>query len=551
MRQVDRGAHLAVAAALALSLFTASCGGGGGGGGGASSGGGSTTPTGPTWTQGAYAPSSQFINRCQTVRTGVDIEGNPFPDMAGSTLQEEFFLRSWTHETYLWNTEVTDRNPASYNDRLAYFDLLKTTATTASGKPKDQFHFSEATSDYLADVTSAPQAGYGANYAALATTPPRDFRIAYDEPNSPASAVTAGQIALPRGSKILTIDGVDLVNANTQAAVNSLNAGLFPASVGESHTFVVQDAGASTTRTVTLVSANVAQKPVSTTAIIPTSSGSVGYVMVATFNPDAAEQDIASAITAMKNGGVSDLVLDLRYNGGGLLAVASELAYMIAGDARTSGKNFERLQFNAAAGNLDPVTGQTNSPVPFYTTALGFSLTSGTALNTLSLPRVFVLSTSETCSASEAVINSLRGIGVNVVLVGSGTCGKPYGFYPQDNCGETYFSIQFQGVNDAGFGDYADGFIPNNSSASFGVRVPGCAVADDFNHDLGDPNEGLLAAALQYRDTATCPVVSAASVAVAQANATASGAIRGSRLSAIGEMIHNSRDMRLPGGRRL
>jgi len=114
---------------LALSglALAAACGGGGSdssgtptppptGGGGGSGGGGSSG--GPTWTSGVYASASQFKNRCQTVRTGADILGDPYPDMAGSTLQENFWLRSWTHETYLWNDEVVDRNPANYNDRL-------------------------------------------------------------------------------------------------------------------------------------------------------------------------------------------------------------------------------------------------------------------------------------------------------------------------------------------------------------------------------------------------------------------------------------------------
>ncbi|MFN3314670.1 MAG: peptidase, partial [Hyphomonas sp.] len=51
----------------------------------------------------------------------------------------------------------------------------------------------------------------------------------------------------------------------------------------------------------------------------------------------------------------------------------------------------------------------------------------------------------------------------------------------------------------------ADGFIPNNSSASFGVRLPGCQVADDFSRELGDPDEALLSAALTYRATLACP----------------------------------------------
>jgi hypothetical protein len=147
---------------------------------------------------------------------------------------------------------------------------------------------------------------------------------------------------------------------------------------------------------------------------------------------------------------------------------------------------------------MDPVTGQPIAPTPFLDKTLGFSVDEGQALPTLGLSRVFVLTGPGTCSASEAVLNGLAGIDVQVIQIGATTCGKPYGFYPADNCGTTYFSIQFQGVNNKGFGDYPDGFVP-------GVGFAGCVVGDDFTHAIGDPAEGRLAAALSYRATGVCP----------------------------------------------
>ena len=104
-------------------------------------------------------------------------------------------------------------------------------------------------------------------------------------------------------------------------------------------------------------------------------------------------------------------------------------------------------------------------------------------------------------------MNSLRGIDIEVIQIGSTTCGKPYGFYPTDNCGTTYFTIQFRGVNDKDFGDYVDGFSPANTPTNVGVVVPGCSVEDDFTAALGDQNEDRLAAALTYRDAETCPAI--------------------------------------------
>ncbi len=519
-----RGKPLSVLTACVFSAgLLAACGGGGGG---------STTPTAvggpappppppvssaPTFTQNVFEPASTFKDKCESPRSGTNAQGAAFPDEAGTELEEKFWLRSWTEETYLWNDEVVDQDPASFGDRLSYFAVLKTDATTPSGEDRDDFHFSQNTEEYEASRNSTPRSGYGWNLAAFSTSVPRDYRIRYTEPNSPASESVMGVQQFVRGTRILEVDGVDLVNGGTtQAELDILNAGLFPATAGEVHTFVVQDPGSASSRTVTITSADVAPKPVNRFSTINTSTGRVGYILFNTFSPFQSEQDIAEAFTAMQAQGVNDLVLDLRYNGGGLLAVASQLAYMIAGPSQASNKTFELLQFNSNAGNVNPVTGEVNNPIPFYSTGLGFSLANGTPLDSLNLPRIFILSTGRTCSASEAVINGLRGIDVEIILIGDVTCGKPYGFYPTDNCGETYFTIQFRGVNEKNFGDYSDGFVPNNSSFTFGERVSGCVVPDDFDNELGDPNEALLAAALNFRETQTCPTVTTKSAAFAK-----------------------------------
>lgn len=532
-------ARLLAAAVCVSALSLTACGGGGGGG--------SNTPapptvvgpppappppppppappppSGPSWSSGVFQAASTFKDRCEIPRSGVDLNNRPFPDKAGTALEERFWLRSWTNETYLWNTEVTDQNPANFNSRTAYFAVLKTNSVTASGKEKDDFHFSESTVAYQQRQNSAPRATFGADLIALSTRPPRDYRVGYTEPQSPAAAITGGQANLVRGTRLLKVNGVDLVNANTQSEIDQLNAGLFPATAGVSTTFVVRDPGATSDRTVTMTSVSLSPSPVNRTRIINTPTGKVGYILFNTFSPFESERAIVQAITELRINSVTDLVLDLRYNGGGLLAVSSQLAYMIAGANRTSGKSFSKLRFNQGAGSLNPVTGGANNPTPFYSQTLGFTLTSGTDLPALNLSRVFILSTADTCSASEAVINGLRGIDLEVNLIGSKTCGKPYGFYPQDNCGETYYTIQFQTTNDKSFGDYADGFLPNNSSTQFGVRMPGCEVADDLTRELGDPNEALLAAALQFRINGTCPVQPSGEVASKMVRQNVSG----------------------------
>lgn len=530
--------------ALATGLVAACS----GGGGGSSTG---PTPT-PTYTAGIFQSSANFDAECAAPRSGFDLEGNRYLDVQGTINDELFWLRSWTDETYLWNDEVPDQNPNNFVNQgtLAYFDELVTPETTASGSPKDNFHFSQPTEEYLRDRNSAPRSGYGARFVLFQASAPRDIRVVYTEPNTPASNTTGGQAKFRRGAKIITIDGVDAINGSD---VDTLNDGLYPASAGETHSFGVQYADG-THATFDITSADVTRAPVIETRVIDQSGSKVGYIAFTTFSPFSSEEAIYDAMSQMSSAGVADLVLDLRYNGGGLLAVASQLGYMIAGGSRTGGRTFETLRFNDDAGNINPVTGSRNDPIPFYSTGQGFTLASGTPLPTLNLSRVYILSSGNTCSASESVINSLRGVDVEVVLIGDITCGKPFGFYPTDNCGTTYYSIQFQGINQKGFGDYSDGFVPDDNAFAFGVRLPGCTVEDDLTAPLGDLKEDQLAAALHYRENGACPANPVVSEQVSQGLSARSNeqnflggkALATTDLSEAEFILENSRDLTMP-----
>lgn len=472
----------------------------------ACSGGGGSADIGPPagggtgWQSGVYLDWSTYAAQCQTPRNGTNPEtGQPYPDLQGSILDENNFLRSYSNDTYLWYSEIVDRDPSLYNDPLAYFDLLRTTAVTASGQPKDKFHFTYDTYEYYQLSQVGVSAGYGAQWVLLSATPPREILVAYTQPNSPAS-----QVSLARGATVTSVDGYD-IDVNTEAGVDALNAGLFPSTIGEQHTFTVRDLGADSDRTITMTTASITAAPVQNVRVIDTGSGRVGYL---TFNDHifTAEGALVDAVNLLNAGqGIDDLVLDLRYNGGGYLFIASQLAYMIAGDAQTAGRTFELMQFNSKHPSTDPITGAAISPTPFYNVTSGYDVyPPDQALPTLNLSRVFVITGSGTCSASEAIMNGLRGVDVEVIQIGSTTCGKPYGFYPQDNCGTTYFTIQFRGVNEKDFGDYTDGFSAANQ-ASPGTTLPGCSVADDFGSQLGNPAEGRFAAALSYRLNELCP----------------------------------------------
>jgi len=472
----------------ALIAALTACGGGG-------SGSASTPGSVAAYQAGVFKPASSFAQRCAAPRPGT-------ADVNGTITDENNWLRSWTNDLYLWYSEVPDVDPAPYRDAASYFALLKTSATTASGAPRDRFHFTYPTDFWQQLSQSGQSAGYGAEFSLISAVPPRLVVVAYTNPNTPSTTAPAN---LARGAQIITVDGVDVANSSDVA---TLNAGLFPTAAGQTHTFSVQDLNSNTTRSVTLTSAIVDSTPVQNAGTFDLGGAKVGYML---FNDHlaTAEPALIQAFTDLRDAGASDLVLDIRYNGGGYLDIASEVAYMIAG-SHTTGQHFETTQFNSKHASVNPVTGSTITPLDFHSTAVGFttSVARGTALPTLNLSRVFVLTGPDTCSASESIINSLRGINVQVIQIGHTTCGKPYGFYPQDNCGTTYFSIQFRGINNAGYGDYTDGFTPGTETASNLAIVAGCPVADDFTHALGDTAEARFAAALQYRASGSCPAVS-------------------------------------------
>lgn len=434
---------------------------------------------------------------CQNPRSGFDSRGRAFPDVQGTTEDENNWIRSWSNHLYLWYDEITDVDPASL-PTPEYFEQMKSFELSPSGAAKDKFHFTVPTEDWIAQSQSGISGGYGATFVILAASPPRQVVVAYTEPGTPA---TSPETNLRRGDTLLEIDGVDVIDGSD---TDTLNNGLFPGD-NEVHSFVIEQVDG-TVREVTMTSTQITSTPVQNVSSVETETGLVGYM---TFNDHIrpAEEQLVDAVNQLSASNITDLVLDLRYNGGGFLDIANELAFMIAGPSAATGQVFEVLQFNDKHPDFNPVTGDRLDPTEFHTTTQGFTLSSGSPLPSLNLNRVYVLTGPRTCSASESIINSLRGIDMEVIQIGGTTCGKPYGFYPFDNCGTTYFSIQFRGVNAKNFGDYTDGFSPENLSPAEGVPVPGCSVSDDFTRQLGDPLEGRFRAALQFREDGTCPTL--------------------------------------------
>ncbi len=398
--------------------------------------------------------------------------------------------------TYLWYRDIPQVDPAGYTAAAygnstyraldAYFRALKTTNKTASGKLVDEFSFTVSTTD-LVRQQSGISSGFGMRRTPVLSQAPRLVRVLYVELGTPAQ--TAG---VQRGDTITSVDGVD-INDPSAAGLNAILASLNPTVTGKTVVLGLLAPNA-TRRTVSVTSSdNITVTPVALTSTFAVGSDTVGYLTLNSFGVKSAEKQLVDAVGQLKAANINELVLDLRYNGGGYLTLSSELAWMI-GDTNLLGKTYEKTICN----DKNPFA-ICNVAGVFQPTSIGLSVASGQALPQLGLKRVFVLTSSNTCSASESLINGLSPF-MQVVRIGNTTCGKPYGFYFTPNCGTSYAAMQLKGVNSVGFGDYADGFVPN------------CQVADDLSKQRGDPTELMLAGALTYISTGSCPAVSMASM---------------------------------------
>ena len=464
--------------------------------------GSNTSVTDTTWVKDSFKPVSTYVARCAKPRTGNNpITGEAYPDKAGSELLEKFWQRSFNNDTYLWYKEVLDQDPNNFN-LVDYFDQLKTKAVTDSGAEKDQFHWISPTSDVEERTQLGVSYGYGISYHRGSNTPPRSWQVTNVTPGTKAADT------ISRGSKLISIDGVDFVNSSSDSDLATINGALFSTNEGEEHTFKFINTD-NAEYEVTLATASIQGVPLQLAKTLDTPQGKVGYLLLTSFNNAAVEKDLVEEFTKFEQENITDLVVDLRYNGGGFLALSSQLAYMVAGKEATRDKTYDRLIYN------DKLASQ-NQNIGFFDTTIDLRRLIGgetiipenQPLPALNLSRVYVLTTGSSCSASESFMNSLIGIDVEVIQIGETTCGKPYGFVSEDNCGSTYFTIQFRGENHAGFGDYADGFTPATLPNALD-QVQGCPIQEDYLHELGDPDELLLSSALYYQANNTCPEIKA------------------------------------------
>ncbi|MCB1995912.1 MAG: peptidase S41 [Burkholderiaceae bacterium] len=407
--------------------------------------------------------------------------GTP-PPLSCSVADQKTWLRDYFDDWYLWYALAPRPAPAGFDTVQAYFDasLFGGNATF----PADRYSYFGPTEDFQRFFGDGITRGYGLFVAGVEVEgrPDLPLRIRFIEPQS--DAATKG---LLRGEQILSINGR---SASEIIAADDYDV-LVPDNVGDQLQLVVRGAGGD--RSVTLVARDYALTPVTSASVVDSPLGrKVGYVVVKDMI-NQVDAPLDAAFAQFRAQGVTEVVLDLRYNGGGFVSTGATVASYVGG-ARTSNQTYVQLLYSDqhAASNRN---------VRFTAPA-----------NAVGLSRVYVLSGPRTCSASEQVINGLRGAGIDVVQIGDVTCGKPVGFNPQDGgCGQTYSVVTFESVNARNEGRYFDGLVPQ------------CDVADDLDHPLGSTAEGLLSAALSHADFGVCPAAARRAQPLSAARADGAG----------------------------
>lgn len=410
---------------------------------------------------------------------GGGTEVAPPPDCSVASRQN--WLRDYMHGWYFWYRLSLSPEPTGFDSVAAYFDALlygggdPIDANQPSGPfwPADSYSDFEPTVSHNQFFQAGQTLGFGVAVAGMEVTgqPDQPLYIRYIEPHSPAAAA-----GLQRGERVLSINdrsAADVIAADDFSV-------LTPSRPGEMLTLVLSNL-AGVQHSVTLAATTYDLTPVQNAQILTSSTGRrLGYVMVKDMI-DQVEAPLANAFAAFRAQGIHDLVLDLRYNGGGLVSVAKSLASYAAG-SRGSGQVFAKLLYN-------------DQRSLYYNQTFRF----GDPAHWSGLGRVYVLAGPRTCSASEQVINGLRGVGVEVVAIGDTSCGKPVGFLPQaDSCGTTYSVVNFESVNARNEGRYFDGFAAT------------CAVAEDYSQAIGATGDPLLLAAVHHADNGACPAGTAA-----------------------------------------
>jgi carboxyl-terminal processing protease len=376
-----------------------------------------------------------------------------------STGGQNHFVADTLDEIYYWYRDLPDVDPDAYASPEAYLDAVRK-------RPLDDA-FSYITSRAEDEALRARSEYVGLGFGSRLVGP-TDLRVTHVYPRS--AAADAG---LDRGSQVLAVNGRTVEEI---VAAGDLDSAFGPAESGVAVAlrFLTR---AGELREVTATKRVVEVPPVGAVRVHAVDGRVVGYVELTNFTePTRAALD--AAFTQLRAAGATELVLDVRYNGGGLVSIAQHLAGLIGG-RRTEGQVLARLTHNDKNSRRDQDIRFPNPPAA------------------LAVERLFVITTRSSASASELMINGLRPH-FTVVQVGDDSYGKPVGQYSYDFCDKVLHPVAFNVLNSRGEGNYFDGL------------APACRAADDLAFDLGDAGEASLAEALGYVRSGSCSPAAAA-----------------------------------------
>lgn len=369
------------------------------------------------------------------------------------------FVAAVLQEYYLWYRELPSTDPSLFDSPEAYLDAVRY-------RPLDQY-FSYITTQQQSDAYYSASEYAGVGFSAQQTSA-IEYRITQVYPESPAS-----DAEMMRGDFITAVNGRPIAELLVSG---ELGQELGPNTVGHGVEIEWRRPNGRELRA-SFVKRVVTIPTVSQAEVIDVDGRPVGYVHLRNFVEPSFEA-LDRAFAKFREASVLDVVLDLRYNGGGLISVATHLGSLIGG-LRTNTQVFVELVHN------DKNT--------FRNSAQRFHDPEGT----LDLPRLVVITTRSSASSSELVINGLAPF-IPVTLVGAPTYGKPVGQYGFDFCDKVIFPVAFKNVNARGEGDYFDG-LPVD-----------CPSSDDLSRPLANPDEDSLEQALHFLRTGRCPMPPAA-----------------------------------------
>lgn len=373
------------------------------------------------------------------------------------------------NRNYLWYRELRNVAPASYNSARDYFN--------ASLAPHDSFSFMLTEQEYQDRFINAVFFGFGFATQRVDNNSALQVLYVYD-------ASSAAQRGLRRGDKITEIEGISV--AEWLAGLDSgryTNEDIYgPNQAGVVRNFIWRRPDSSIGRADFQKSA-VTTNTVMHRSVRTVAGKTVGYLVFNQFI-DLSETELEQAFSYFAAQQIDELILDLRYNGGGLIRVANQLSSHIA-YAALRDKIFVKYRYN------DKNTNRNNTVL----------FAPGRGQTLLNLPRLLVLTTPGSCSSSELVINAMSPF-IEVVQIGQTTCGKPVGQIPTQVDNFRLFAINFQTVNALDFGDYFDGLQPQ------------CPVTPAITGDWGVVSDPLYAAAIDYISTGNCLAVQSISKSV-------------------------------------